>query len=84
MTAETIVAAACCYQELIYSVPAPGRHHNILFLLPAPERHLCEQGFLTSTGRFVPRIPARDIAYMAGQLTKESLHSRELFSEDLW
>lgn len=40
-----------------------------------------EQGFLTNLNRFVDRIEAADIAFMAGQIKKET---SMLFSEDLY
>lgn len=82
---EKIVAAACYYQGLTYSLPAPGRHHDVLRLMPAPESHLCEQGFLTSAGRFLDRTMARSCAIDNKQIKDMNiLHSRHLFSEDLW
>lgn len=45
------------------------------------------QGFLTSEGRFVNRVLARQIAYLAGQeqlRPEKERHQRDLYSEDLW
>ena len=42
-----------------------------------------DQGFVTECGRYVRRAPALFIAHKAGQLKGKTLHSRELFSEDL-
>jgi hypothetical protein len=88
MTEERIIAAAIQYGGTI-SLPPPARHHTIIATmdtemgidgpLATPER----QGFITSTGRFVNRIEAFDIAYRAKQFTKETRGPR-LFSEDLW
>ena len=46
----------------------------------------CEtvQGFLTSTGRFVNRQEARDIAIKAGQVDESAGWNGDLFSEDLY
>jgi len=41
-----------------------------------------KQGFITSTGRFVGRVEAKEIAIASGQIT-ESEYS-QLYSEDLW
>lgn len=80
-----VVAAACHLNGLTYSIPAPARHHDILLLMPAPERHLCKQGFLLSDGRFIEREGARAVAIDQKQVKDMSLlHSRDLFSEDLW
>ena len=75
---------------LIVALPPPNRHHNII-------RYICEtfdvetvdssyeQGFVTSTGRFVDRKEAVDIAVAAGQTTHHEWGPRTLlFSEDLW
>ena len=53
-----------------------------------------EQGFVTSTGRFVSREEAAKIAFSAGQITAASKgeprpetgreEKEKLFSEDLW
>ena len=42
-----------------------------------------KQGFLTSTGRFVDRIEAKQIAKAANQLVRE-YGDAELYSEDLY
>jgi hypothetical protein len=44
------------------------------------------QGFLTSAGRFVNRVQAKQIAHMAGQPQRrpESERTKDLYSEDLW
>ena len=63
---ETIVAAALQFDGLVLSLPRPARHGHVLWvadmvvkdnLLPT-----MTQGFTTSTGRFVCRIEARNIA----------------------
>jgi len=43
-----------------------------------------EQGFLTSTGRFVTREDALQIAIAAGQIDKGHYSDTMLFSEDLY
>lgn len=83
-----IEAAAIFQGGRVYSVPRPGRHHDVIKKmvhedgLPTPIRG--EQGFLLNTGKFVRRIPARRIAHEAGQFIKEPIHPNELFSEDVW
>ena len=44
----------------------------------------CIQGFLTNEHRFVDRVEGRKIALAAGQITEDSYHETELFSEDLY
>lgn len=93
---ETIVASAMLYLDahdfgdpralpVIVSAPPPARHHNLFIAydrLGTPD----QQGFLTSTGRFVERIEAMKIAKTSGQpmIDHPSRHETKLFSEDLW
>jgi len=87
---EKILCAAICDPEqrdmggepLIY---CGLRHNNILWQSPAISRKLKHQGFLTSTGRFVDREEAFNIAEAAGQLNdRNRFGNRTLFSEDLY
>lgn len=68
---------------MTFTLPAPARHHHILHYLARPDFHV-EQGFLTSTGRFVSRKEAMGIAVAAGQVSPSKVQSPDLFSEDLW
>ena len=95
----------------VWSAPRPCRHHHVIWLytygtVDQPTEHSIEirrtleradvdQGFKTSTGRFVDRIEAKLIAVAAGQYrNSESSHAKnctglgyqgdELFSEDVW
>lgn len=85
---EIIVAAAIQYEGVTISLPQPARHGQVLhcaeqflpeYVIPA----VC-QGFLTSAGRFVNRVQARQIACVGGQEPKTTGNERDLFSEDLW
>jgi hypothetical protein len=81
-----IVAAAVKINGVTVSVPAPGRHYNILAQLPARMARgvkPSDQGFLTDTGHFLRRGPALFVARREGQLLKDTTHE-ELYSEDLW
>ncbi len=85
---ETIVAAAMQYEGVTISLPQPARHGQVMQSAEAFMTHYqiaasC-QGFLTSTGRFVNRVQARQIAYVAGQNPDTTGNERDLFSEDLW
>lgn len=86
---EHIVAAAV-YHGVIFSLPAPARHHTILNQISialgrdAMEIPPCNQGFVTNTGRFVNRAEAYDVAYRAGQVTGEEGRGPQLYSEDVW
>lgn len=76
---------------VIISARPPHRHHHLLpagyitkgnkVVLPQ------EQGFLTSTGRFVDRVEAMQIALRSGQRFSGQLPLgtyKELYSEHLW
>lgn len=86
-----VVAAAVWQEGMIYSLPRPARHHDILHKLHAlglpaavggPYSSL-EQGFLLSDGAFAGRERAAKLALATGQVQK--LHAPpELYSEDLW
>lgn len=86
----SITSCAVHHDGLIYSMPKPARHIDILAKLDA--LGLSEvvlsgtQGFLTNLGTFVRREPARRIALSAGQVleSKLTISTRELFSEDMW
>lgn len=81
-----IVAAAIRQHGKVYSVPAPGRHHNVIYRIARIEGKYqpdAEQGFLTEEGIFVDRIEAARIAMESKQI--EQLNwPPNLFSEDLW
>lgn len=87
---ETVVAAAIQAHGVTFSVPSPGRHHDVLnkmsqdlgldtIELGQPDA----QGFLTSSGRFLGRIGAAQMAKDAGQIEKLNWPPY-LYSEDLW
>jgi len=95
---ETIATAAVRADGVVHTVPRPGRHHTILNSLPndVGRRAERDQGFVTSTGRFVDRIEGAAIALAAGQIigrdrdgTRTGPSERlnwppNLFSEDMW
>lgn len=66
------------------------RHHNCFasaYYLD-PERKYKkfekEQGFITNKDRFVSRVEAAEIAFLAGQIYQRTEHPMGLFSEDLY
>lgn len=74
---------------IVYSVPKPGRHHNVLSIMynnGLDKGYLAkaEQGFLLSSGSFAGRQEARKVAEIAGQLLDSAYDLNELFSEDVW
>lgn len=97
---ETIVAAAHAYDTyfthkigdprrvpVIVSAPPPARHHNLFVSFGGANfTKPTQDGFLTSTGRFVDREEGLKIAIASGQpmIDHPSRNDRYLFSEDLW
>lgn len=73
---------------LIISALPPARHPSLMN--PLHDKHgiipSADQGFVTSTGRYVEREEALQIAIGSGQpmIDHPSRHHRWLFSEDLW
>lgn len=69
---ERIERAAIDFDDVVWSVPAPGRHHDVMAYIltecPGYEHVGGEQGFVTNRGRFVGREEARLIAEAAGQI----------------
>ena len=89
-----IVAAAINQNGLVFHMPAPARHRDVIREMARcgiPIPIVGEQGFVTDEGKFVNRTDAHMIAEAAGQLIprKDSgvpfvaQHSH-LFSEDVW
>lgn len=83
-----VVAAAILSlaTDEVFSVPQPGRHHDVIRLMGAKFNQSDEQGFILSDGRFVMRKAALSIAYRTGQLPEGGgvAPQHGLFSEDLW
>jgi len=85
---ETILECAIREEttNLIYKVPSPGRHHDVIRVmieLGCSIPIMGEQGFITSTERFVDRQEAGQIALDSKQIPRLSFPPR-LHSEDLW
>lgn len=80
---ERIVAAALLIDGVTHSIPAPARHHTVMYALDEGywRDHMGTElsGFVTSEGRFVDRLLAR----AAGQVTA-LISPPDLYSEDLW
>ena len=81
----TISKAAVKQNGLVYSLPRPSRHHNVLCLMNSLQcpRFDRKQGFLTSDGQFVDRIEGARIAIESGQI-KGLKWPPKLYTEDLW
>ena len=78
---------------IIYSLPAPHRHHDVIRLISTTtnERMITRgpaiQGFLTSEGEFLDRKQAYLLACMTNQIKRDrdsGYQGNSLFSEDLW
>lgn len=87
---ERITGVAFLLQSgMILVLPAPNRHHDIIRAssdVGLPQDAICDadQGFITSTGRYVTREDAVPIAQAAGQILQKTDPAHMLFSEDLW
>lgn len=84
MNVKIISCAVTDYDGIIYSLPAPARHHHILNTHGGLAG--CAQGFLTSEGKFVARDEAWRIAEAAKQIVRRGFgrDGEWLFSENLW
>lgn len=81
-----IVAAACQVDGLIFSLPAPARHHDVLWSMRSVGVDGIEtQGFLDHRGVFVGRKAAMIVAHVWGQVKPEEFDpDGGLYSEHLW
>lgn len=87
-----IVAVAIHKNGLLFTKPAPARHHDVISEMACQgiDAAGAEQGFLRSDGKFLTRIGALAYAYDNDQLLKRDepgytgYQGPELFSEDLW
>lgn len=84
---RTVVAAALRCEEVVFSMPQPARHHDLLHkvnLMGIERSHYqLEQGFLLSDGSFATRGEAAEVAIAAGQVKHRNLCT-PFSSEDLW
>jgi hypothetical protein len=82
-----IVAAACQLNGLTFSIPAPARHHDVLWAMHAVGIRCGEetQGFLDHRGVFLGRKTAMIVAHNWDQVSSDEFNpDGELFSEHLW
>ena len=83
-----IVAVAIRFNELICHMPPPCRHSDVIkgcadAKMPLPI--VGEQGFMTSSGKFLDRQEAALHAVTHDQVPRAKIHSNgKLYSEDLW
>jgi hypothetical protein len=86
---EKIDRVAIRYDDIgVFHLPRPARHHHVMWcrLLIDGQRTpgAAEQGFITTTGRFVGRREAFEIATRHGQIIEKHGNPELLFSEDVW
>lgn len=88
MATLTVAAAAIIDDDgTVFSVPPPGRHHDVIALMASQGRPcpcIRQQGFVLSDGRYVNRKAAKLVAEKAGQLLERASNLDILFSEDVW
>lgn len=86
-----ITHVAIRFHGKIYSLPAPNRHHNIIWDMVAKGQSSpgmwdgSEQGFLDENGKFYNRVEALEHAIQNNQLKNPNdIRAGRLFSEDVW
>lgn len=92
MTPDTrITGVAITLDGIVYSLPAPNRHHNVIhYVIDVTDGDVRPyvQGFITSSGEFLDRKQAMQLAMANGQLNRrpgeQFYQGPELYSEDLW
>lgn len=73
----------------VWSVPQPGRHHDVIAYMrrsgyKGPVAGPDQQGFVLSNGNFCLRRAAMRVAKKAGQIKGGKAIGSVLTSEDLW
>lgn len=84
-----ITHVAIRYMGTIYSLPAPNRHHHVIWHIAevtgADHVDANDQGFLDETGVYLNRKQALVAALVNNQVKDPSkIRMKMLFSEDLW
>jgi len=86
-----ITHVAIKFNGVIYSLPKPNRHHNVIIKIieltnaQTVDAHGDDQGFLDDTGKYLNRKEALEVARVNGQLRNDRpIWNNELFSENLW
>lgn len=87
---EQITHVAIKFNGVTYSLPAPNRHHNLIWKIiketgiKTVDSHGDDQGFLDSSGAYLTRKEALDLALSNGQLRTDRPIYDQLYSENLW
>lgn len=84
--ARKIVGVACWYQNKMYQLAAPNRHHHLKAKFDGQMGGGADQGFVDEDGHFLTRRQAMFVAKNNGQLKRRpgGYDGPDLFSEDLW
>jgi hypothetical protein len=91
MTRPKITHVAIRFQEKIWSLPRPYRHHHIFRMIcyldpdvTCVNSHGEDQGFLDESGRYLTRDQAEVSANLNDQIKGGKIIGGVLTSEDLW
>lgn len=91
MTPAKITDVAIRFRGKIYSLPAPNRHHHIIWhiadklCITNVDAHDDDQGFLDENGEYLTREKALERALETNQIKNmNNIRAGMLFSEDLW
>lgn len=93
MDRPKITHVAIRFQNQVWSLPSPYRHHDIIrtivWLNPDVQQvdtHGEDQGFLDESGRYLTRKQALISAQLNDQVKDDCLGAKlgELYSEDVW
>lgn len=96
ITVPAITHVAIRFQDKIWSLPRPYRHHHIIRMimyldkeygkgeLDAVDAYRDDQGFLDESGKYLTRNQAQVNAELNGQIRNGKLIGSVLTSEDLW
>ena len=91
MNRPKITHVAIRFQGVIYSLPAPNRHHDVIWHIikttgvETVDAYGEDQGFLDELGRYLNRKQALMSAMINDQIKEGSqiIHN-QLFSENVW
>lgn len=91
ITRSKITHVALRFEGLIYSLPAPNRHHHVIRHIVETTGAECvdayddDQGFLDEDGNYLNRTEALVSALINNQVKDQSkIRMGMLFSEDVW
>ena len=82
-TSLRVVASACLLDSVVYALPPPAAHNDLLREMAERRIYGGEPGFLLSNGQFADRRAAALLAMRNGQIKAASGPS-SLQSNDLW